>query len=186
MCIGRHRLYPLLGLDHFSLEPASIRALVLTYLRNMFSSLGTFAVIYALVAVILLGFMFVAHHQLKRQYQNKNLRRIQPVENEEYDTIDLLEVLNAVRQQHWQSWILCTPAAVVGFAVSQFAMTPQYESSALMIVNTRQDTTSNVTSDQINSATVVSTYGINDTVRSRLIRLLTFSDLRRVERPRNG
>lgn len=69
--LGATALYPLLGLDHFSLEPASIRALVLTYLRNMFSSLGTFAVIYALVAVILLGFMFVAHHQLKRQYQNK-------------------------------------------------------------------------------------------------------------------
>lgn len=69
--LGATALYPLLGLDHFSLEPASIRALVLTYLRNMFSSLGTFAVIYALVAVILLGFMFVAHHQLKHQYQNK-------------------------------------------------------------------------------------------------------------------
>ena len=58
------------------------------------------------------------------------------MENEEYDTIDLLEVLNAVRQ-HLAILILCTlAAAVVGFAVSQFAMTPQYESSALMIVNT--------------------------------------------------
>ena len=67
------------------------------------------------------------------------------MENEEYDTIDLLEVLNAVRQ-HLAILILCTlAAAIAGFAVSKFAMTPQYESSALMIVNTRQDTTSNVT-----------------------------------------
>ena len=63
-------LYPLLGLDNFSLEPASIRALVLTYLHSMLGSLGIFAAVYALVAAILLGFMFVARHQLKRRYQN--------------------------------------------------------------------------------------------------------------------
>ena len=101
------------------------------------------------------------------------------MENEEYDTIDLLEVLNAVRQ-HLAILILCTlAAAVVGFAVSQFAMTPQYESSALMIVNTRQDTTSNVTSDQINSATkLVSTYSIiikSDTVLQQVINDLGLS-----------
>ena len=101
------------------------------------------------------------------------------MENEEYDTIDLLEVLNAVRQ-HLAILILCTlAAAVVGFAVSKFAMTPQYESSALMIVNTRQDTTSNVTSDQINSATkLVSTYSIiikSDTVLQQVINDLGLS-----------
>lgn len=101
------------------------------------------------------------------------------MENEEYDTIDLLEVLNAVRQ-YLAILILCTlAAAVVGFAVSQFAMTPQYESSALMIVNTRQDTTSNVTSDQINSATkLVSTYSIiikSDTVLQQVINDLGLS-----------
>ena len=58
-------------------------------------------------------------------------------------------------------------------------MTPQYESSALMIVNTRQDTTSNVTSDQINSATkLVSTYSIiikSDTVLQQVINDLGLS-----------
>ena len=68
--LGATVLYPLLGLDKLSLEPASIRALVLTYLRSMFGSLGIFAAVYALVAVILLGLMFAAHHQLKRQYQS--------------------------------------------------------------------------------------------------------------------
>ena len=68
--LGATVLYRLLGLDNFSLEPASIRALVLTYLRSMLGSLGIFAAVYALVAAILLGFMFVARHQLKRRYQN--------------------------------------------------------------------------------------------------------------------
>ena len=69
--LGATVLYTLLGLDNFSLEPASIRALVLTYLQNMFGSLGIFAAIYALIALILLALMFTAHHQLKRHYKQK-------------------------------------------------------------------------------------------------------------------
>ena len=95
------------------------------------------------------------------------------MENEEYETIDLLEVLNAVRQ-HLLAVILTTLIlACAGFGVSKFLMTPKYQASALMIVNTRQDTTSNVTSDQINSATkLVSTYSIiikSDTVLQQVI-----------------
>ena len=70
--LGATVLYPLLGLDNFSLDPASIRALVLTYLRSMLGSLGIFAAVYALVAAVLLGLMFAAHHQTKRQYQPNN------------------------------------------------------------------------------------------------------------------
>lgn len=108
------------------------------------------------------------------------------MENEEYDTIDLLEVLNAVRQ-HIAVLILCTLAtAIAGFAITHFLITPQYESSALMIVNTRQDTTSTVTIDQINSATkLVSTYSIiikSDTVLQQVIDdlglSLSYSDLK--------
>ena len=95
------------------------------------------------------------------------------MENEGYETIDLLEVLNAVRQ-HLLAVILATVIlAAAGFGISKFLITPQYEASALMIVNTRQDTTSNVTSDQINSATkLVSTYSIiikSDTVLQQVI-----------------
>ena len=101
------------------------------------------------------------------------------MENEGYETIDLLEVLNAVRQ-HLLAVILTTVLlAGVGFGVSKFFITPQYEASALMIVNTRQDTTSNVTSDQINSATkLVSTYSIiikSDTVLQQVINNLGLS-----------
>lgn len=70
--LGATVLYPLLGLDNFSLDPASIRALVLTYLRSMLGSLGIFAAVYALVAAVLLGLMFAAHYQTKRQYQPNN------------------------------------------------------------------------------------------------------------------
>lgn len=90
-----------------------------------------------------------------------------------YETIDLLDVLNAVRQ-HILAIILTTLVlAAAGFGVSKFLMTPMYQASALMIVNTRQDITSNVTSDQINSATkLVSTYSIilkSDTVLNQVI-----------------
>lgn len=101
------------------------------------------------------------------------------MENEGYETIDLLEVLNAVRQ-HLLAVILTTVIlAAAGFGFSKFLITPQYEASALMIVNTRQDTTSNVTSDQINSATkLVSTYSIiikSDTVLQQVINNLGLS-----------
>lgn len=95
------------------------------------------------------------------------------VDNEDYDTIDLLEVLNVVRQ-HILIVILTTIiTGVIGFFVSMFLLVPKYESSALMIVNTRQDVTANVTSDQITSATkLVSTYSIiikSDTVLQKVI-----------------
>ena len=100
-------------------------------------------------------------------------RRTHCKENEAYETIDLLEVLNAVCQ-HILAIILTTLVlAAAGFGVSKFLMTPKYEASALMIVNTRQDTSATVTSDQINSATkLVSTYSIiikSDTVLQQVI-----------------
>lgn len=106
--------------------------------------------------------------------------------DEDYDTIDLLEVLNVVRQHILIIALVTVIAAVAGFAVSKFVMVPKYESSALMIVNTRQDTTANVTSDQINSATkLVSTYSIiikSDTVLQQVINNLglnlTYSELK--------
>lgn len=94
-------------------------------------------------------------------------------DNQEYETIDLLELLGVVRR-HIVALLLTTVlAAAAGFAVSKFLMTPQYQASALMIVNTRQDTTANVTSDQLNSASkLVSTYSIivkSDTVLNKVI-----------------
>lgn len=99
--------------------------------------------------------------------------------DDDYDTIDLLEVLQVVRQHILTVILVTVIAAVAGFGVSRFVMVPQYEASALMIVNTRQDTTTNVTSDQINSATkLVSTYSIiikSDTVLQQVINNLGLS-----------
>lgn len=83
------------------------------------------------------------------------------MDNEENEVIDLTEILSAVRQHLLELIFVTLVAALVGFTASKFLMNPKYDSSALMIVNTRQDVNANVTSDQINSATkLVSTYSI--------------------------
>ena len=104
--------------------------------------------------------------------------------NEENEVIDLVEILYAIRQHLLKVILATVVAAIIGFAASKFLMTPQYSSSAMMIVNTRQDVTSNVTSDQINSATkLVATYIIikSDTVLQQVIENLelgmTYSEL---------
>jgi len=95
------------------------------------------------------------------------------VNNEENEVIDLVEILYAIRQHLLKVILATVVAAIIGFAASKFLMTPKYDSSALMIVNTRQDVNANVTSDQINSATkLVSTYSIiikSDTVLQQVI-----------------
>ena len=105
--------------------------------------------------------------------------------NEENEVIDLVEILYAIRQHLLEVILATVVAAIIGFAASKFLMTPQYSSSAMMIVNTRQDVTSNVTSDQINSATkLVATYSIiikSDTVLQQVLENLglgiTYSEL---------
>ena len=95
------------------------------------------------------------------------------MDNEENEVIDLTEILSAVRQHLLKLIFVTLAAALIGFTASKFLMTPKNDSSALMIVNTRQDVNANVTSDQINSATkLVSTYSIiikSDTVLQQVI-----------------
>ena len=95
------------------------------------------------------------------------------MDNEENEVIDLTEILSAVRQHLLELIFVTLVAALVGFTASKFLMNPKYDSSALMIVNTRQDVNANVSSDQINSATkLVSTYSIiikSDTVLQQVI-----------------
>ena len=95
--------------------------------------------------------------------------------NEENEVIDLVEILYAIRQHLLEVILATVVAAIIGFAASKFLMTPQYSSSAMMIVNTRQDVTSNVTSDQINSATklVAPTASLLKVIRycSRLLKI---------------
>ena len=94
-------------------------------------------------------------------------------EFQDEETIDLLELFGMLWQHIFQILICTVVGAAVAFGVTKFLMVPQYESSAMMIVNTRQDANANVTSDQINSATkLVETYSIivkSDTVLSSVI-----------------
>lgn len=94
---------------------------------------------------------------------------------QEYDTIDLMQILNLIKRN-----LLVIIAAVVlfaaaGFGYTTFLVTPQYEASAMLIVNPseQQQIQSTVTNDQINSAKqLVETYAVilkSDTVLNRTI-----------------
>ena len=75
--------------------------------------------------------------------------------------IDLLELFNALKKSI--VWIVAATliCAVLGFCYSKFLITPQYEASVNMIVNTRSENAGNVTNDNITSAkNMVSTYAI--------------------------
>lgn len=75
--------------------------------------------------------------------------------------IDLLELFQAVKKSI--VWIgICTVVfAIIGFLGSRFMMTPKYEASVNMIVNTRAEGGANITSDNIASArNMVDTYAI--------------------------
>lgn len=80
---------------------------------------------------------------------------------EEEETIDLREIFFVLKRHAVVIVLTAMLFALGGLMGTVLFMTPQYAASATMIVNTRQDVTANVTSDQINSAQkLVSTYSI--------------------------
>lgn len=92
---------------------------------------------------------------------------------QDYETIDLRELFFIIKNNIVAIIAVTVLFAVAGGMVTMFMITPMYEASATMIVNTRQDQTANVTNDQINSAkNLVDTYAIiikSDTVLSSVI-----------------
>lgn len=97
------------------------------------------------------------------------------LEEQEYETIDLREILLLLKKNLLGLIAVTILFAVVGYLISAFLLTPKYEASATMIVNSREDTNTqtNITSDQINSATkLVDTYSViltSDTVLDKTI-----------------
>ncbi len=92
---------------------------------------------------------------------------------QEYETIDLREILFLIKNNLLAivaSTVIC---ALLGFIVTTFLITPQYEASATMIVNSRQEQTANLTNDMITTAkNLVATYSIivkSDTVLDEVI-----------------
>jgi capsular polysaccharide biosynthesis protein len=82
-------------------------------------------------------------------------------DDKEDEEIDLLELLNLLRQN--VLWIVGAAliAAVLCLAVCKFCLTPRYEASIELIVNSRQDNTAAITNDNITSAkSLTSAYAI--------------------------
>lgn len=100
---------------------------------------------------------------------------------EQDDEIDLLELFSILKAHIVLIIVVTVIAAVAGFMVTEYAMTPQYEASVNMIVNTRTDATATVSNDSINSAkSLVSTYAIiikSNTVLNQVIANLKLQDM---------
>lgn len=80
--------------------------------------------------------------------------------------IDLLQLARMLLENVKYIMIATVIMGVIGFVGSKVLVTPIYEASAKMIVNTRHDDNQNVTNDQLNSAkNLVDTYAI--IIRSR-------------------
>ncbi len=99
---------------------------------------------------------------------------VPPLE-QEYETIDLREVFAILRKN--LIWLILSAVvfAVAGYFATALLITPQYEASATLIVNSREGAQQQtaVTNDQINSAKqLVDTYAVilkSDTVLQRTI-----------------
>ena len=94
---------------------------------------------------------------------------------EEYETIDLRELFLLVKKNILMILAVTIASAAVGFLISAFLLSTQYEASATLIVNSREDQTAQttITNDQITSATkLVDTYSViltSDTVLDKAI-----------------
>ena len=80
---------------------------------------------------------------------------------EDEETIDLMEIAHLLWAHIVQIVAAAVAAALICLLVCMFALTPKYQASINMIVNTRQDTTTTFTSDNFNSAkNLISTYAV--------------------------
>ena len=98
------------------------------------------------------------------------------MQEEEYVTIDLQEIINLLLQKI--VWIiLCAMiCGIAGFVINWFVLKPVYQADAMIIVNTREEQNVVVTNDQINSAKqLVNTYEVilkSDTVIDQVLSAL--------------
>ena len=90
------------------------------------------------------------------------------------DTIDLVALIRVMKDK--LVWILLSALIFggIGYAVSTFALTPQYEASINMIVNNQKNASTTATGDSLNSAQrLVDTYAIvikSNTVLNQFIK----------------
>lgn len=80
---------------------------------------------------------------------------------EDEETIDLMELARLLWAHIVQIVAAAVAAALICLLVCMFVLTPKYQASINMIVNTRQDSFSTFTSDNFNSAkNLISTYAV--------------------------
>ena len=82
---------------------------------------------------------------------------------QEYDTIDLRQLFEIVRRNLLLIVAVTVLFAAGGYLGTTFLITPQYEASAMLIVNSRegQQLQGSVTNDSLNSAKqLVETYSV--------------------------
>lgn len=80
--------------------------------------------------------------------------------------IDLVQLIRALWQKAIYIVIVAVIFGILGMVASATLITPIYEASGKMIVNTRKDESTNISNDQLNSAkSLVETYAI--VIRSR-------------------
>jgi len=94
--------------------------------------------------------------------------------NEEREVeIDLLQLVRVLLKNVKYILIATVILGLLGFIGSSLFLTPIYQASAKMIVNTRSESTQTVTNDQINSAkNLVNTYAIIITSRDVLNQII--------------
>ena len=81
--------------------------------------------------------------------------------NEDEETIDLMELARLLWAHIVQIVAVAVAAALISLLVCMFVLTPKYQASINMIVNTRQEGTSTFTNDNFNSAkNLISTYAV--------------------------
>ena len=82
-------------------------------------------------------------------------------QNHDMDEIDLLELARLLWSHALQIAAAGIAAAVICLLVCTFVLTPRYQASVNLIVNSRQDGNASITSDNINSArNLIDTYAV--------------------------
>ena len=104
------------------------------------------------------------------------------VGNEEYYTIDVLNILKFVLQRFWVIVVSGILAAALAFGISAFVIAPQYSSSIMLYVNNSSfslgNTNFSISSSEITAAqNLVKTYGEILNSRTTLERVIEKSDV---------
>ena len=89
-------------------------------------------------------------------------------QNHDMDEIDLLELARLLWSHALQIAVAGIAAAAICLLVCTFVLTPRYQASVNLIVNSRQDGNASITSDNINSArNLIDTYAV--IIKSNLV-----------------